>query len=181
MSHVETARTGKSRRRAMSGQMPAHMYSHRMRRATSLLLALAPIACSPAASQFEPGDRAAIETLLADQAAAWNRGDLDGFMAGYERSEQLVFTSGAQIRRGWQTTHDRFQERYGAGAKSDMGKLAFEIVDVRPLGADGAIVLGQWDLTETPQAGRGVFSLAALRTGEGWRIVHDHTSAETHE
>jgi ketosteroid isomerase-like protein len=58
-----------------------------------------------------------------------------------------------------------------------MGSLAFEILDVRGLGADGAIVLGTWTLTETPKAGSGVFSLGMLRTPAGWRIVHDHTSA----
>lgn len=152
-----------------------------MPRATALLLALPLLACSPTRPAFEPADRAAIETLLTDQAAAWNRGDLDGFMAGYEQSEQLVFTSGAQIRRGWQSTHDKYQERYGSGAESDMGKLAFEIIEVRPLGADGAVVLGRWELSETPQAGGGVFSLATLRTAAGWRIVHDHTSADPAE
>jgi ketosteroid isomerase-like protein len=59
-----------------------------------------------------------------------------------------------------------------------MGHLDFEILDVRGLGDDGAVVLGRWRLTDTPEAGAGVFSLAFLRTGEGWRIVHDHTSAD---
>jgi len=146
-----------------------------MRGALSLLALTGLLACTPS---FEPSDRAAIEALLAEQAAAWNRGDLDGFMAGYERSEALVFTSGAQIRRGWQTTRDRYEERYGSGDGSDMGQLAFEILDVRALGGDGAVVLGRWTLSATPQAGTGVFSLATVRTPEGWRIVHDHTSAD---
>jgi ketosteroid isomerase-like protein len=51
------------------------------------------------------------------------------------------------------------------------------VLEVRGLGHDGAIVLGTWTLTETPKAGNGVFSLGMLRTSEGWRIVHDHTSA----
>jgi hypothetical protein len=59
-----------------------------------------------------------------------------------------------------------------------MGTLAFEVLDLRPLGRDGAVVLGRWTLTDTPQAGAGVFTLATLRTPEGWRIVHDHTSAD---
>jgi ketosteroid isomerase-like protein len=170
MSQPATRRTVKSAR-----------YSRGMRRVMALLPLLCVLACSPAEPGFVPADRAAIEQLLTDQAAAWNRGDLDAFMAGYEHSEELVFTSGAKIRRGWQATHDKYEERYGSGAQSDMGKLAFEIIEVRPLGADGAIVLGRWELTETPQAGGGVFSLAALRTAEGWRIVHDHTSAEPSE
>lgn len=116
--------------------------------------------------------------MLAQQAAAWNAGDLEGFMAAYERGEALVFTSGGEIRRGWQTTHDRYVARYGgSGTQSEMGTLAFEVLDVRGLGSDGAIVLGQWTLTDTPKAGRGIFSLALVRTTQGWRIVHDHTSS----
>jgi ketosteroid isomerase-like protein len=57
-----------------------------------------------------------------------------------------------------------------------MGHLDFELLDLRALGRDGAIVLGRWRLSSTPQAGEGVFSLAFLRTPAGWRIVHDHTS-----
>ena len=78
-----------------------------------------------------------------------------------------------------------------------MGRLEFEILDVRLLGADGAVVLGRWRLRFTPESvpesvpdrvpdspqeaapgpSEGVFSLAFLRTAAGWRIVHDHTSA----
>lgn len=152
-----------------------------MRRAMLLLPLLSLLACSPTERRFEEADRAAIEQLLADQAAAWNRGDLDAFMAGYEHSDALVFTARAKIERGWQSTRDRYEKRYGSGTESDMGKLAFEIIEVRPLGADGAVVLGNWELTETMEAGKGVFTLATLRTPDGWRIVHDHTSAERPE
>lgn len=154
-------------------------YSRPMRRASLAILTLVLVSCNPAEppSKFTDADRGAIETLLADQAAAWNEGDLKAFMAGYEQSEALVFTSGGKIRRGWETTRQRYEDRYGSGADSNMGKLAFEILDVRPLGADGAIVLGTWKLTETPEAGGGVFSLGLVRSPEGWRIVHDHTSS----
>lgn len=119
-----------------------------------------------------------MRAVLTAQQDAWNRGDLDGYMAGYERSDQLVFTSGSKIRRGWQETYDKYKGKYGSD-RSTMGKLAFEILGVQPLGADGVIVLGRWTLTETPVAGAGVFSVAMLRTGAGWRVVHDHTSIET--
>ncbi|MFO0635748.1 MAG: SgcJ/EcaC family oxidoreductase [Nannocystaceae bacterium] len=145
-------------------------------RSSAFLLAAALLACRP--REFDDGDRRAIEGLLAQQAAAWNAGDLDGFMAAYERGDALIFTSGGEIRRGWQTTHDRYVARYGgAGGAHQMGSLTFEVLDVRALGSDGAMVLGQWTLTETPKAGSGIFSLALVRTTAGWRIVHDHTSA----
>jgi ketosteroid isomerase-like protein len=115
--------------------------------------------------------------VLTAQQAAWNRGDLDGYMAGYVNATELVFTSGSKIRRGWHETHAKYKSKYGSDP-STMGKLAFEILGVQQLGADGAIVLGRWTLTETPNAGSGVFSVALRRTDRGWLVVHDHTSID---
>jgi beta-aspartyl-peptidase (threonine type) len=71
----------------------------------------------------------------------------------------------------------RYRTRYG-GDKAGMGQLAFEVLQVQPLGADGAVVLGRWRLTGTPKAASGVFSVVFERRPEGWRIVHDHTSLD---
>jgi ketosteroid isomerase-like protein len=135
------------------------------------------LGCGMHERSFRPEDRVAVEGVLEQQRLAWNRGDLDGYMAGYLRSEELVFTSGGHIRRGWQETADRYRARYG-GDPAGMGTLAFEILSVQPLGADGAVVLGRWKLTGTPQAGGGVFSVVLERRAKGWRIVHDHTSSD---
>jgi uncharacterized protein (TIGR02246 family) len=134
------------------------------------------VACA-AGRAFTPNDRQAITAVLRDQEDAWNRGDLEAFMAGYARTPDLVFTSGGRVRRGWDETFAKYRARYGEN-KSTMGRLRFEILEVTPLGADGAIVLGRWQLTETPQAGAGIFSLALSRRPEGWRVVHDHTSSD---
>ncbi|MEJ7602470.1 MAG: nuclear transport factor 2 family protein, partial [Kofleriaceae bacterium] len=107
--------------------------------------------------------------------AAWTRGALAAYMDGYARSEALVFTSGGKVRKGWQLAYDHYRKRYGTDPGA-MGKLAFEVVEIDAVGADGAVVLGNWILTESPADGRGVFSLVLARRPEGWRIVHDHTS-----
>ena len=138
-------------------------------------LLLATVGC--AARAFGPADDSAVRGVLDAQRDAWNRGDLDGYMAGYARREDLVFTSGGAIRRGWTATYEKYQAKYG-GSKDTMGHLEFVILSVQPLGADGAIVLGRWRLTDTPAAGAGVFSVALERTPDGWRIVHDHTSLD---
>ncbi len=126
---------------------------------------------------FTAGDRAAVEAVLTTQQAAWNRGDLDAYMAGYARIPELVFTSGGNLRRGWDETHRKYREKYGQDP-STMGRLSFEILGVQPLGADGAVVLGRWRLDDTPQAGGGIFSVVLERRPEGWRVVHDHTSSD---
>ena len=127
--------------------------------------------------RFTASDEAAIRAVLIAQQQAWNRGDLDGYMAGYVNAPELVFTSGSNIRRGWQETHAKYKAKYGTNPAT-MGKLAFEILGVQQLGADGAIVLGRWRLTDTPNAGSGVFSVALRRTERGWLVVHDHTSSD---
>jgi beta-aspartyl-peptidase (threonine type) len=129
----------------------------------------------PRVARFEPADRAEIAAVLDRQIAAWNRGDLAGYMDGYARTPALVFTSGGNIRHGWQDAFDHYQARYATDPKA-MGALAFRIDSIDPVGADGAVVLGHWELTGTEHAGRGVFTLVVERRPEGWRIIHDHTS-----
>lgn len=138
----------------------------------ALVLSLMPLAgCS-----FRARDREAIAGLLREQVAAWNRGDIEGFLRAYEPSDALVFTSGGAIRRGFAATRARYLQRYAARGSATMGRLALELLEIRALGRDGAVVLGRWSLSATPAAGAGVFTLALLRTAAGWRIVHDHTS-----
>ena len=129
------------------------------------------------AHAFEPTDRAAITSVLEGQQAAWNKGDLATYMAGYARLDNLVFTSGAQVRHGWQDAFDHYKARYG-NDRASMGKLDFAITSIDPVGADGAVVLGTWKL-DGPNAGSGVFTLVFERRAEGWRIIHDHTSVAT--
>ena len=136
-------------------------------------------AAGPAPSCAAAYNEAAVLAVLETQRAAWNQGDLDGFLAGYEHSDALLFTSGAKIRQGFDDTRNKYRARYGE-ARETMGTLAFEILDVRALGQcqDAAIVLGRWALTDTPEAGSGVFSVILERRDDNWQIVHDHTSAD---
>jgi ketosteroid isomerase-like protein len=145
---------------------------------TAAVLAVGLAACAASAAQvrrFEAADRAAITGVLDRQIAAWNRGDLAGYMEGYARTPALVFTSGGNVRHGWQDAFDHYQARYATDPAA-MGTLKFAIDSIDPVGADGAVVLGRWDLTGTAHPGRGVFTLVLERRPEGWRIVHDHTS-----
>src|SRR5690349_12085748 len=71
---------------------------------------------------FTAMDKTSILGVIEAQAAAWNKGDLAGYMDGYAKSDDLVFTSGGNVRKGWQATHDTFQKKY-AQDKSKMGTL----------------------------------------------------------
>ncbi len=142
-----------------------------------ILLSTLAISCGGMQRGFEQDDRHAIADVLETQRTAWNRGDIPAFMEGYARGSDLVFTSGGSIRRGWQETLDRYLERYGTDS-STMGTLQFDVLDLTPLGADGAVVLGRWALEGLGKPLGGVFSIVFRREEAGWRIVHDHTSSD---
>lgn len=112
--------------------------------------------------------------VLERQREAWNRGDIVAFMDAYVHDDSLVFTSGGQVRRGWNETLERYRTRYVDATA--MGKLKFWDLETSVLSDDVALVLGRWRLEETPEAGEGVFSLVFVRRGGNWQIIHDHTS-----
>src|SRR5215467_6358547 len=99
----------------------------------ALILTLALAACSPSAPDFA----AAIRAVMDAQQTAWNRGDIDSFMDGYERGETTTFVSGNDVTRGWQTVLDRYKQRYST--KEQMGTLAFSDLQVQSLGPDIAL------------------------------------------
>jgi ketosteroid isomerase-like protein len=116
-----------------------------------------------------------IGTVLNMQQDAWNRGDIDTFMNGYSRSEDTVFVSGDEVTRGWQKVLDRYKKKYSDRAK--MGTLTFSDLEITPLSNDSAVVLGSWELKRASDKPHGRFTLIFRRFPEGWKIVHDHTSA----
>jgi beta-aspartyl-peptidase (threonine type) len=112
--------------------------------------------------------------VLEAQEKAWNRGDIDGFMAGYAHSAGTTFVSGDEVTRGWQTVRDRYAKKYGSREK--MGQLTFSGLTITPLCDDAAIVLGSWSLARAGDNPHGKFTLLFRKFSEGWRIVLDHTS-----
>lgn len=118
---------------------------------------------------------AEIEAVLTAQQDAWNRGDIDEFMNGYAQSASTVFISEDEVRRGWETVRDRYRAKYSDRAK--MGTLSFSEIEVTMVSPDTAIVLGRWRLKRANDEPHGRFTLIFKRLPEGWRIVHDHTSA----
>jgi beta-aspartyl-peptidase (threonine type) len=123
-------------------------------------------------------NEAAIRKVLDDQVAAWNRGDLDGFMQGYWNSDHLTFFSDDNVEQGWQETYDRYRRRYQAEGK-EMGTLNFEDLTIDQTGPKSALVRGRWRLAFKDGKTRGgLFTLLLREEDPGWRIVHDHTSAK---
>ena len=136
----------------------------------------APSAPAAASASDSVGVDAAVRALLDEQVAAWNRGDVEAFMAGYWKSDELRFASGGDVTYGWDATLARYHTRYPDRAA--MGTLSFEEIDVRALGPDHALAFGRYVLERESDRPTGLFTLLLERRAEGWRIVHDHTSAQ---
>ena len=130
---------------------------------------------TPVAAQVDKtGPSTEIPALLDAQGAAWNRGDIDGYMAGYWKSEKTTFAGASGVSRGWQSIRDRYHLKYPD--RATMGTLVFSNVEITELAADAALVLGHWQLERASEPVGGVFSVVLRKFPEGWRIIHDHTS-----
>ncbi|TGD80403.1 YybH family protein [Hymenobacter wooponensis] len=119
--------------------------------------------------------RQAITQVLATQTAAWNRGDVAGFMQGYWKNDSLVFIGKSGLTYGWQQTLDNYRRSYPDATA--MGQLDFSNLKVQPLSPDAAHVIGRWHLAR-PSAGdlQGHFLLVFRRFNGQWVVVADHSS-----
>ena len=143
-----------------------------LRRISLLILAATVFGASDIAAADPTAE---IREILHAQQRAWNRGDIEGFMNGYARSRSTIFVSEDTVTRGWQTVRNRYKKKYSDREK--MGTLAFSDLEITPLGPSAAIVIGRWQLKRKIDKPHGRFTLVFRHLTEGWRIVHDHTSA----
>ena len=140
---------------------------------SSLFLA----SCMHVAPQLdEAAEEAAIIATLKAQDAAWNRGDIEAFMADYVPDETLRFASGNSVEYGWQPTLERYQRRYPNRAA--MGKLSITDVEVDLIDANDALVFARWQLEREADRPNGLFTLHMVKRDGRWLIQSDHTSSE---
>jgi uncharacterized protein (TIGR02246 family) len=126
-------------------------------------------------------DEKEIRAVLDAQVVAWNKGDLDGFMAGYWNDEALTFISGGDMTSGWKKTKERYVKRYQADGK-EMGKLTFSELHVETFSPNAAMLRGKFELAfekdDKKKKASGRFTLIVRKFPDGWKITHDHTSAD---
>lgn len=115
-----------------------------------------------------------IEAVLMKQAAAWNKGDIAGYMEGYWNSDSLLFTSGGKTQRGWNATFEKYKASYNTNEK--MGTLKFSQLEFNMLSETSVWVFGRWELVRENDRPEGLFTLVLRKFPDGWKVVHDHTS-----
>jgi len=122
----------------------------------------------------QSNDEIAIRRVLDDQIKTWNRGDVEGFMKGYWQSDSLMFIGKNGITRGWAKTLDRYKKSYPDTAA--MGKLSYDILEVKKLSSEYYYVVGKWLLKRSIGDLGGYYNLLFQKIGGQWFIITDHTS-----
>jgi hypothetical protein len=139
---------------------------------TSLLIVLTLssfiIFAQPSAAEKE------IRAVLALQDEEWNRGNIDGFMETYWKSDSLMFIGKSGITYGWQKTMDNYKKSYPDTAA--MGKLRFDLIEFKPIGNNDCFVVGKWFLTRSIGNVNGVFTILLRKINNRWIIIADHSS-----
>lgn len=115
-----------------------------------------------------------ILSLLDEQTQAWNRGDIEGFMQTYWKSDSLMFIGGNGVKWGWQTTLEGYKKGYPD--TTAMGKLSFDIIQVKKLSKKYYYVVGKWMLKRSIGDLSGHFDLLMRKIKGKWCIVADHSS-----
>tara|TARA_B100000768_G_C11229517_1_gene354413 strand:- start:640 stop:1089 length:450 start_codon:yes stop_codon:yes gene_type:complete len=120
-------------------------------------------------------DKNSIISVLEKQEMDWNSGDINAFMQGYIKSDELVFNGSNGPFYGWKSVKDRYLNSYPT--KQKMGKLNFKILKISSVTENVAQVLGKYFLNYPDKQLSGYFSLIWLKTKNGWLILSDHTSS----
>ena len=136
---------------------------------TILLCTSAPFIC-----KGQKNDLQLVKNILSAQSTAWNEGNIDAFMKGYWHNDSLSFISKGGITYGWDQTLAHYKKSYPDTAT--MGKLDFEILQIKLLSPEYSFVLGKWHLKRTIGDAGGHFTLLFRKINDKWLIVVDHTS-----
>jgi len=114
-----------------------------------------------------------ITSVLMNQQEAWNAFEIDAFMDGYWKSEELTFIGSRGITKGWQQTLDNYKKSYPDPAA--MGKLDFEIIQLDVISDENAIMIGRYTLFREKDTPSGLFTLRWKKFEGKWKIVSDQT------
>jgi len=136
-----------------------------------LLVGVLPMA---SCAQSDDKDKQQILALLQRQASDWNRGDIEGFMVGYWNNDSLMFIGKSGVTYGWKNTLNNYRKNYSDTIA--MGKLNFDLIQVKKLSKKYYSVTGKWFLKRTIGDLSGHFTLLFRKINKQWVIVSDHSS-----
>lgn len=141
----------------------------------SLVIIIALLAfCGQNPLQAQSTDEARIRALMNAQIKAWNKGNLNDFMATYWPSDSLLFIGKNGPTYGWRATLENYKKSYPD--KEAMGTLSFNLLEFKKLADDVYFVVGKWMLARRDGDLLGHFTLVLRKINGDWKIIADHSS-----
>ena len=132
-----------------------------------------PKPAGPAPASAVEAARQGAFAVLAHGAAAWNRGDLAGFLSDY--TPDASFVTPRQVVHGRAEIQSRYAPRFAAGGVRD--SLYFQDIEVDLLAPDVLNAIAYYVLQRGDSiVARGPTSLVMRKIGGRWFIAHDHSS-----
>jgi len=116
-------------------------------------------------------DEVAIKKVMSDQQMAWNNYDLEGFMQGYWKSEELKFYGNNGVTYGWDNTLARYKTAYPS--KEHTGTLKFVLNDISKIDNVSYYVMGEYHLERSVGNADGIFMIIFKKIDGQWKIIAD--------
>ncbi|MCA0152049.1 nuclear transport factor 2 family protein [Winogradskyella vincentii] len=116
---------------------------------------------------------AGIRLVLQQQESAWNNQDLEGFMDGYWKSDELKFYGASGLTKGWDQTLANYKKRYPT--KRETGTLNFVINDISRIEGNNYWVMGEYHLKREIGDANGIFIIIFKQINGEWKIIADMT------
>ncbi len=138
------------------------------------LLLISPLAWLPVELYAQDADEMAVRQLLDNQTKAWSKGNIEEFMQGYRQSDSLVFIGKNGLKYGYKTMLENYRKNYPDTAA--MGKLHFDLLQLKKLSFEYYYVIGKWHLQRSLGNLQGHFTLLLKKIRNRWFIISDHTS-----
>ena len=126
------------------------------------------------AGSAQSRDEISIRKILGEQTDAWNRGDINQFMQGYWENDSLMFIGKSGVTWGWTNTLNNYKKGYPDTAS--MGKLEFNLIQVKKLSRKYYHVTGKWFLKRSVGDVGGHYTLVFKKISGRWVIISDHSS-----
>jgi uncharacterized protein (TIGR02246 family) len=117
----------------------------------------------------------AIRNVFEAGCAAWNRGDLDGYLASYWDSDKTLWISGGSLQRGRKAIVEAYRARFST--PQQMGQITVAGLEIEVLTDTDALAFGRWMLALEDKSSHGFFTVQLKKIEGSWLFVSDHASS----
>ncbi len=121
-------------------------------------------------------EQLAVTKVIIAQENAWNRADLDGYLAHFKDAPDTQVLLAGPVR-GIANVRAMFHLNFPN--KESMGTMENSEVEVRELGENFALATGKYKLMRSKKGGgntEGVFTEIFEKTPRGWRVIFNETT-----